>query len=190
MTVLQIIELIATLFGIANVYLLTKQKIWAWPAGIVMVSLYVYIFAVSRLYSDVILHVIYVLLNIYGWWNWSRKDDKIEKLKVTHLRDSSKYLWGGLIIFGTVLWGWIMDTYTDASFAYFDAFTTVASLSAQYLLAKKKIENWIIWIIVDIVAVNIYFFKDLYLTAGLYVLFMVLCVSGLINWRKSMQTQN
>ncbi len=191
----QLIELIAVFFGIINVYLLTRQNIWAWPAGIIMVSIYVYIFFVSKLYSDFILHIIYVILNVYGWWYWSQKSTKngqdgkdAPTVPVTHLSNMAIAGWTALIVAGTGIWGYIMDTHTDADFAYFDAFTTVASLVAQYLLARKKLENWIIWIVVDLVAINIYFLKGLYFTSALYGIFLALCVLGLIEWKRSMKT--
>ncbi len=188
----QIIELIAVFFGIVNVYLLTRQNIWAWPAGIIMTSIYVYIFFSSRLYSDFILNIIYVLLNLYGWWYWSQKDKSLSpkedgELPVTHLTHTQIALWCGLIVVGTGIWGYLMDTRTDADFAYFDAFTTVASLVAQYLLARKKLENWIIWIVVDLVAINIYYLKELYFTSVLYGIFLALCILGLIEWKRSMK---
>ncbi len=192
MDAFQIIELVAVFFGIVNVYLLTRQNIWAWPAGIVMTGIYVYIFFVSRLYSDFILNIIYVLLNVYGWWYWTKKAKSTEEedsggLPVTHLSHLDIVLWTGLIVVGTGIWGYLMDTRTDADFAYFDAFTTVASLVAQYLLARKKLENWIIWIVVDLVAINIYYLKELYFTSVLYGIFLALCVLGLIEWKRSMR---
>ncbi len=194
MDTFQIIELVATVFGLINVYLLTRQNIWAWPAGIIMVSLYVYIFYVSRLYSDFILNIIYVVLNVYGWWYWTRKsrrpilseEEEEKEVPVTRMSPGSKMAWGVLIVAGTALWGYLMDINTDADFAYFDAFTTVASLSAQYLLARKKLENWIIWIVVDLVAVNIYYLKGLYFTSALYGVFLALCVLGFVEWKRSM----
>lgn len=195
MDTLHIIELVAIFFGLINVYLLTRQNIWAWPAGIIMVSLYVYIFYVSRLYSDFILHIIYVILNVYGWWYWTRKsrsaivseEEEEDLVPVTRLSSRASTAWGALIVVGTVIWGYLMDVNTDADFAYFDAFTTVASLTAQYLLARKKLENWLIWIVVDVVAINIYYLKGLYFTSALYGVFLALCVLGYIEWKRSMK---
>lgn len=95
-------------------------------------------------------------------------------------------IWIGVIISAFLVWGVVMNKYTDADYPFPDAFTTVASLVAQYLLARKKIENWIIWIIVDLVAINIYFLKELYFTSGLYLVFLILCVIGWKKWRSDM----
>jgi len=185
-TVLQIIEFIAVASGMTHVYLLTRQKIVAWPFGLLSVGLYIFIFAEARLYSDVILHVIYVMLNIYGWWNWAHKGPEEDELPVTHLARKEILAWSALILAGFIAWGSFMKANTNADFPYPDAFTTVASLVAQFLLARKKLENWILWIIVDIVAINIYTLKGLYLTSGLYAVYLLLCIKGWRDWRRAM----
>ena len=185
-TVLQIIEFIAVVSGMTHVYLLTREKIIAWPFGLLSVGLYIFIFAESRLYSDMILHAIYVILNIYGWWNWANKGPEEDQLPVTRLTRTEAAAWSGFILVGFIVWGSVMKANTNADFPYPDAFTTVASLVAQFLLARKKLDNWIIWIIVDIVAINIYMLKGLYLTSGLYAVYLFLCIKGLRDWRRSM----
>ncbi|HFA48876.1 MAG TPA: nicotinamide riboside transporter PnuC [Bacteroidetes bacterium] len=183
-TLLTSLELIATICGLVHVFLLTREKVIAWPFGIATVTIYVYIFYVSKLYSDTILHVFYIFINTYGWYNWSRRKKETAAVKVSYLSPSGVAILVGTIIAGTLIWGYIMDTRTDASFAYFDAYTTVASLSAQYLLTQKKIENWVVWIAVNIVAMPIYFMKGLYLTSGLYFVYLLLVISGFVEWRK------
>lgn len=170
-------------------FLLTREKIIAWPFGIVTVSIYVYIFFASKLYSDAILHVIYFFLNIYGWYNWSRRHQNDPDVLITRLTTSGIILSTALILLGTLAWGTFMSKNTDASFPYYDAYITVASLCAQYLLAQKKLDNWIIWILVDLVAIPIYLFKDLYFTSGLYFVYLLLCISGFLQWRRTMKTQ-
>lgn len=181
------LELIATLTGLIHVWLLTREKVIAWPFGIISVAIYVYIFFVSRLYSDAILHVFYIGLNSYGWYHWLQPDHTRRNLPVTRLsRGSLSSVLGAIILFSLV-WGYIMDTRTDADFAYFDAFTTVASLIAQFLLTRKKIDNWLIWIAVDLVAIPIYVLKGLYLTSGLYTVYLILCINGWLSWRRSLK---
>ena len=187
MDTLQVIEYIAVASGIIHVFLLTREKIIAWPFGILTVSLYIYIFSVSKLYSDVILHVVYVILNIYGWWNWARRAQTAEHVPISRLSGRETGAWAGLILIGFLLWGYTMQANTDASFPYGDAFTTVASLVAQFLLARKKLENWIIWIIVDVVAITIYGLKGLYPTTGLYIVYLLLSTKGFLDWRRTMR---
>ncbi len=182
---MQPLELIATIAGLIHVYLLTRERLIAWPFGILSVAIYVYIFFVSRLYSDAILHVFYIGLNTYGWFHWMRRDQSSKRLPVTRLSGIHLAMVLGAIFLFTLIWGYVMDTRTDAYFAYFDAFTTVASLIAQFLLTRKKIDNWLIWIAVDLVAIPIYLAKGLYLTSGLYGVYLILCISGWLEWRRA-----
>lgn len=181
---LTLLEIIATASGLVHVFLLTREKIIAWPFGIITVTIYVYLFYVSRLYSDAILHVFYIGLNSFGWYNWARRTGNHAEVLITRLKANWTAALTAAIVIGTIGWGYIMDTQTDADFAYFDAFTTVASLFAQYLLTQKKIDNWIIWIAVDMVAIPIYLLKGLYFTSGLYAVYLALCISGFMEWRK------
>ena len=188
MSVGQILEIAGVIFTLLNVYLLTRQKILAWPFGLLGVSIYAYIFYSAQLYSDFILHLIYIVLNAYGWWYWaSGHYEKEDDLQVTSLFPKEKVIWIVTIVLGFLLWGYLMQRHTDAALPYPDAFTTVTSLVAQYLLARKKIENWILWIIVDIVAIIIYVIKDLYPTSILFAILLILSISGFLTWKKSIE---
>ena len=187
MTLLTTLEWVATVCGLIHVYLLTREKVVAWPFGIVTVAIFVYIFYVSKLYSDAILHVVYIFINIYGWYNWSKRKEELAAVKISRLLPVGIAVLIGVIFIGTLLWGYFMDTQTDADFAYFDAFTTVASLSAQYLLTQKKLDNWAVWIVVNLVAMPIYLMKGLHITAGLYAVYLVLAISGLLSWHRMMK---
>ncbi len=186
---MQILEILATISGILCVYLQTREKILAWPFGLLSVSILVFVFYSSRLYSDVILHVIYIGLNIYGWWYWSANVDKTDHTPIQSLSRRMFIIWAFIIVLGAILWGFGMNAITNADLVYFDAFTTVGSLSAQYLLARKVIQNWIIWIIVDVVAVNVYVIKELYFTAFMFFVFLLLCIKGYRDWKRSLANQ-
>jgi nicotinamide mononucleotide transporter len=178
------IEAIATIFGVIAVWLVVKRNIWCWPTGLVQVILYVWIFYQANLYSDMILHVIYIFMQLYGWYHWLHGDANHHHLPVTK---TGRGLWVWIVVIwvGTFLWGGLMAGYTNASLPYPDAFTTVASLAAQWLTARKKLESWILWIVVDVVAVFIYYYKALYFTTGLYLIFLVLAAYGWLEWRKA-----
>ena len=182
------LEWIAALAGLINVFLLTRQTVWSWPFGLLTVFLYAFIFYHNRLYSDVVLHIIYVLLNIFGWYKWTNKKNALAaaNLKVSVLSTAERIIYLILIVIGFVIWGYLIKRNTNADFAFADAFILMASLCAQYLIALKKLENWIIWIIVDIVAITIYYLKSLYVTSGLYAIFLCLCILGFMEWRKSL----
>jgi nicotinamide mononucleotide transporter len=184
------IEIWATIFGVISVYLTVKENIWCWPTGLVMVILYIVIFRDAKLYSDMILQIIYVFMQIYGWYYWVYGDKKKDKLPVTTLKLKTFAVWAVSIVIGTAVWGYIMATYTDASFPYADGFITVASLVAQWFLSKKYLQSWWLWIIVDVIAIGVYGMKALYLTSGLYVIFLVLATSGLMQWRKTHKNQS
>ncbi len=182
-----LIEAAATLFGLACVLLTIRQNILCWPTGLVQVMLFIIIFYQVRLYSDLILHVLYVFLQIYGWHHWLHGGRDRDDLPVTALAPSALGRWILIGAAGTLLWGHLMDRFTHAALPYPDAFTTVSSLIAQWLMARKRLDSWYFWIAVDIAALGIYFYKGLYLTTGLYALFLGLAVAGLMVWRRRLQ---
>src|SRR3989344_5355175 len=150
MELLTIVEYVAVAFGFASVYFTVKQSNWLWPTGIVMVALYAYIFYEVKLYSDAILQLIYFVLQIWGWRKWYKgANDK--KLPIRTLSWYQRASWAVLIVLGTAAWGGFMATKTDAAFPYADALIVVMSLVAQGLLAFKFLENWWLWIAVDVV---------------------------------------
>lgn len=177
------VEIFGAIFGFLSVYFTIRQNIWCWYFGLLQVTLYCFVFYTSKLYSDMILHVIYIFLQFYGLYNWKYGGSNKSILRVTVLTHTM--FWIGLTVLVTALLGYVMQTKTDASFPYEDAFITVASLVAQYLMIKKILQSWLFWIIVDVVAIIIYAYKDLYFTTVLYVLFLVMAVMGYLEWKKA-----
>lgn len=182
------LEVIATISGIIGVYLQTKEKIIAWPFAILSVAISAYIFFGLRLYSDFGLHVIYIFLNIYGWYVWLSRRGQKEVTPTISLALRGIFISITLTIFGTVTIGYLMNHYTDADLPFFDAFTTSGSLVAQYLLAKKYLQNWLLWIVVDLVAIPMYLYKQIYLIAFLFTVFLGLSIWGYLRWKKEMAT--
>ena len=183
---MSLVEIVAVAFGLLAVWLTTRQSIWCWPAGLVQVVLFLFVFWDAKLYSDVILHAVYVVLQVYGWVYWKYGGKDRAGIPVSRLPPITAGAWAGVIAAGTFTWGYGMASFTDAALPYWDAGIAVASLVAQYLMTRKYVENWVVWMAVDVVAVGVYGAKELYLTAGLYALFLVLCVLGLVSWVKSM----
>jgi nicotinamide mononucleotide transporter len=187
------IEIVASVAGFLCVFLIIKRSIWCWFFGFIQVTLFAYIFFGAKLYSDAGLHVIYMGLQFYGWWNWIQHRDPQRKqtpaliIHPTSVKDLA--LWAGVAIMGTLVLGYLMQTYTDASFAYPDAFTTSASLVAQWLLTRRHLFNWLFWIVVDIVAIFIYLQKGLYPTSALYFAFLIMCFFGQYSWWKQYRLQ-
>lgn len=183
------VEIIASVSGFICIYLLVQRNIWCWFFGFIQVTLFTYVFYTSKLYSDTGLHLIYMVLQVYGWWNWQQKSTEDEQLIIEYGTLSQFAAWSLLAIAGTLTLGLAMTVYTDASFAYADAFTTITSLVAQFLLTRRYWFNWLFWIIVDIVAIYIYSQKGLYPTAILYVTFLIMSVWGLITWLQQAKQQ-
>jgi nicotinamide mononucleotide transporter len=184
------IEALAVLFGLLCVWFCIRQNIWCWPTGLVQVTLYIYIFYDVKLYSDLILQVVYVFLQLYGWHQWLHGGQNRTELHLSRLESRGLALWVVAVIAGTAVWGMVMAKYTDASVPYWDAFTTVASLIAQWLMTRKKVESWYFWIAVDIVAIGVYAYKSLLLTSGLYMVFLVMATAGLVSWRNDFTAQS
>jgi len=179
------IEVVAVIAGFLCVYFTIKENIWCWPTGLLQVTLYIFVFYQAKLYSDVILHVIYVAMNIYGWYFWLHGGRLRKEARITRLLPAWLAACIAGSVAGTLLLGWFMASRTDAALPYADAFTTVFSLTAQWLLSRKKLENWYFWIAVDVVAIGVYFTKDLYLTGVLYIAFLIMATVGLLRWRSS-----
>ncbi|MGS2719121.1 nicotinamide riboside transporter PnuC [Paraglaciecola aestuariivivens] len=176
------LEWLATVCGFICVYLVIKRNIWCFAFGFVQVSIYTWIFYEVKLYSDVILHVFYMGFQVYGWLLWrSARDDQGQVIiNKGSLKEYAFCFF--VVLISTWILGSVMFHYTDASFAYPDAFTTSASLIAQLLLSHKRLFNWSFWILVDIVAIGIYWQKGLYPTSALYACFLIMASIGQWQW--------
>ena len=183
------IEILATVLGLTNVYLIIRRNIWNYPFGLAMVVLYAKIFYDYKLYSDALLQIYYVGIQLYGWWYWLRGRQPDGLITVVRLADRHRALVLGIIVVGATGLGWVMASKTDASVPYWDATTTVMSLMAQFLLSRRYVENWVLWIVVDVLSIGIYTYKELYLTAGLYTVFLGMASWGLIAWLRAERQQ-
>ena len=180
------VEWIAVAFGIVSVYLSVRENIWSWPTAIVNVSLYVYIFLHARLYGDMGLQVFYICISFYGWWNWLYGGENRTELHVTRLSRRAAMLLPFVFVAGAAVLGTALRHFTNAALPYADASLTVASLVAQYLMTRKVLENWAIWVAADVGYIAMYIYKDLYPTAFLYAVFLVLAVMGYVQWQRSL----
>jgi len=179
-------EILAVIFGIISVYLSTREHIWSWPTALVNVALYFIVFLEAKLYADMGLQVVYFALSLYGWYEWLYGGENRTELHVSRVTRSLglKLLLIGLA--SAALLGTILARLTDASLPYLDSATTSTSLVAQWMMTRKILENWAVWVVVDVVYVGMFIFKKLYLTAGLYAVFLVLAVMGFIQWKRSL----
>lgn len=185
----QLLEWIAAAFGAVSVFLSVRQHIWSWPTALVNVALYSWVFYLQGLYSDMGLQVVYFALSLYGWYEWLYGGAGRTKLEVSR---ATPLLWIASAVVGVVCWavlGRLTSRLPGAALPYVDAATTTTSLIAQYMMTRKILENWTIWIVVDVVYVGMFVFKHLYPTAMLYAVFLVLAALGHIEWKRSLAAQ-
>jgi len=180
------LELFAAVTGAISVWLSVRQNIWSWPTAIVNVVLYAVVFWEAKLYADMGLQIIYAVLSIYGWYEWLYGGEGRTRLRVTRTTPRLGVLLTLIAATGSALLGTLLHRTTDAALPFMDSALTSASLVAQWQMTKKLLENWLLWIAVDVLYVGMFIYKGLYLTAGLYAVFLVLAVKGYVDWRRSM----
>ncbi|MFH1121536.1 MAG: nicotinamide riboside transporter PnuC [Bacteroidota bacterium] len=190
------LEFIAVILGIASVWYARRENILVYPTGIVSVIIYVFICFNARLYADAGINFFYFVMSVYGWYNWTRKDKAEEVLHITV--NSPKQQWAGIIL--TIVSYWMIlgliwlfnhdDTaYMQSWVPWVDSFTTAIFLVGMLLMARKKVENWTYWIIGNVVSLPMYFMKGLVFTSFQYLVFLVIAVMGLIEWRRRYRLQ-
>jgi nicotinamide mononucleotide transporter len=180
------LELLAALLGAISVYLSVRQNIWSWPTAIVNVVVYAFVFYQAKLYADMGLQVIYAALSVYGWYEWLYGGANRTELHVTRTAPRLGAVLTLIALAGSAALGVFLRGATDAALPFMDSFLSSTSLVAQWMMTKKKLENWLVWIGVDVLYVGMFVFKHLYITAGLYAVFLALAVRGYIDWRLSM----
>ncbi len=181
------VEWVAAVLGLISVYLNVKEDWRGWPVGAVMVALYFAVFAKVKLYADAGLQVVYFVLQFYGWYEWLRGGENHGRLSVSRIPGS--VLWFSMLvgIAGTMVLGTLLHRYTDQALPYWDSGITAFSLIAQWMLARKYLENWLLWAAIDVVAIGVYWTKHLMPTAVLYGCFLLLCLRGYQLWRTTLR---
>ena len=184
---IDVLELSGFIFGILAVWYLIKENSLTWPAGIIYIFISFVIFYRTKLYADLALHFVFLMLNIYGWYFWIKGRKEGLDLPVTTISVKFLGLIFGMCAVGIWIMGTLFEKYTDAAVPFWDSTTTILSLAGMWLTARKKIENWLFWIIVDILATGIYIYKEIYFYAALYGIYIVLASVGYFSWKKSME---
>lgn len=183
---MSLLETVAVVFGIVSVWLSVKENIWSWPTAIVNVSLYFVIFFQQRFYADMGLQVFYAAISLYGWYHWLFGGEHRTTLSVTR---TPRGLWMALPILwlgGFLLLGTLLKHTTNAALPYVDSALTAGSLIAQWMMTRKYLENWLIWIGLDVAYVGVFINRGLVLTAFLYAVFLVLASRGYVDWKRSL----
>jgi nicotinamide mononucleotide transporter len=179
------LEISAAVFGAVSVYLSAKENIWSWPTAIINVGLYTIVFFQSRLYADMGLQVVYLTLSIYGWYNWLHGGEQRTVLHVSRATPRTLAVLAVLVIAGSLVLGATLHRHTNAALPFLDSALTVTSLAAQWLMTRKILENWLLWLAVDVVYVPMFISRGLIATAVLYAVFLLLAMLGYISWRRS-----
>jgi nicotinamide mononucleotide transporter len=187
------LEVAGVVTGIICVWLAARNSVWNFPFAIISCGLYIIVFGRVRLYSDVGLQLAFIALGIYGWWEWLRGNaaghPEQPMLPITRTSARLTAWLSGAGLFYAIGAGFLFATYTDAALPYWDSTTTAISLVAQGLLSRRKIENWLLWIGVDVAYVSMYWQRHLYLTSALYAIFLGLAAYGYWQWRQEYRRQ-
>ena len=179
------LEIVATITGLIYLFYSIKGDKRLWGYGLITSALYVYVCFNAGIYADMGINFYYVLVSIYGWIHWTfyKKESKKE-IPVTRLTVIHSFILIGITGVLYILIAFILIKYTDSNIPYWDAFTTSASITATWMLARKILEHWIIWIVVDAISIGLYTYKELYPTTILFAVYTVMAILGFIEWRK------
>lgn len=182
-------ELVAVLFAIAYLILAIRQNIWCWPSAGISTALYIWLFFDARLYMESVLNGFYLVMAIYGWavWTSGRSGDKERPVVRWPIRLHALAI--GTILALSALSGYLLSRHTNAAFPYFDSLTTWSAIWTTFLVARKVLENWWYWLVIDFASVIIYWIRDLQLTALLFVLYLLMIPFGIVSWTRSYREQ-
>lgn len=181
------LESLAVLLGLASVWYAKKANILVYPTGIVSVLIYVYICYYAGLYADMGINFFYFVVSIYGWYKWTRKDaeNKILPVSSSSLKLHFAGISSAIVLF--IILQYLLRNFTDSTVPYWDSFTTAIFIVGMWLMALKKIENWIYWIIGDVVSIPLYIHKSLVLTSFQFTAFLILAVLGYLEWKNKLK---
>jgi len=182
------IEILGAVTGLIYLYFSIKQNIWLWPWGIVTSMIYAYVFFQAKFYAGMSLQLYYFGISIYGWNLWKHGSGKQTiKLPVIRAKKKEWITFIFLTFVVTIASGYFLNNFTDSPIPYWDAFTTSGSIMATWMLARKYLEHWLFWIVVDLVSLGTYIYKGLYPTIVLFIVYTGMAVIGYYQWKKELQ---
>lgn len=183
-----LLEWAAVITGFLCIYLAAKESIWNWPVSIISVVAYGLLFFREAMYGDMTLQIYFLFTAVYGWYFWIRK--KVEQHRpISRLTAKQSFLAILFIPLLSILLGWFMDRFTNSNVPYADGFCTAISFTAQFLLTRKILENWLLWVFANICYVPLFIYKNLNLSALLYLVLIIIAFNGYLNWRKTYREQ-
>lgn len=183
------IEILGAVTGLLCVWLTAKERLSSFPFGIANIFVFAFMFYEAKLYADFMLQLMFFLpLTLYGWYVWVSGDKNSRSVAVTRDIKSNEVAYLAVAgLAAATLWAWVLDKYTDAAVPWLDAPLAVASIIAQLLLSRKVLQNWLVWIAVDVFSIGMYAYKELYITSGLYAVFLCIAIKGYLDWRREPQ---
>ncbi|MDB5678435.1 nicotinamide riboside transporter PnuC [Sphingomonas bacterium] len=179
------VEGIAAVLIAINVWLVARRSIWNYAFGIVGVAIYGWVFFGAKLYSDMLLQFFFLVVQCYGLQQWRRSQVESGEVVVERLGNRERFVGLAGIVAAVVVWGSLMHRFTDASLPWWDASVAMTSVSAQILMSVRKLENWWLWIVANILSIGLYAAKGLWITTGLYVFLLGLAIWGLVRWQSA-----
>jgi len=182
-------EALGATTGVVCVWLAARSDFWTWPVGIANNLLYLVVFWQSRIYADSLLQLVYVAISLYGIWRWRSGRGEASVRPVERVGAVEKWAVTAVVAALAVTFALVLARWSDSDVPWADGLTTAMSLGAQWLMSRRMLENWWVWIAADVVYVPLYLYKGLQVTAGLYAVFLLLCISGLIEWRRELETR-
>ena len=183
-----VLEIIAVLFDLVSVLFAKKNNILVYPTGIISTIIFVYLLNKWGLLGDLMINVYYTSMSIYGWYIWSRKKDDKPEFPISRIAKKEIY-YGVLLFLVTIIFVLFVYNYFDKLThwtAYVDTFSTGVFFVGMWLMAKRKLENWILWIIGDLVSIPLYFYRGYTFTSMQYAIFTIIAVYGYLEWKKNL----
>ena len=184
------IELSGAILGLAYIFFSIRQNIFTWPTGLLTSALYIIVFYRSGFYADMGLQAYYVIISIYGWYYWLRGKKPADKSK-TPVQTTRTVLWLKMVVISAIIYIiilYLLLNYTDSTVPYMDSMTTALSITATWMLARKYIEHWLIWIFVDLFSAGLYVYKNLWPTVILFLVYTFMAWWGYLEWKKDLKT--
>ena len=185
----EVLEYAAVALGLINIALLVWRSVWNYPFGMAMVAIYIFAFEEEKLYAEAGLQVFFFLAQAWGWWLWHKAGGEDSRVPVRWLDWPSRIVWAVVTAALSLNLGWALSRFTDAAMPFADSAIAGASVTAQILLAFRRIENWVLWIVIDVAAIALYIDRGLYPTAGLYGAMLVMSLLGLKEWVRAERRQ-
>ena len=180
------LELVAALLGVISVVLSAKANLWVFPTGMVSVLIYVYICYVFGLYADAGVNAYYFIMSVYGWYTWSAGSINQNLRPISRANSSERFVIGLSIVVVFLILYWLLISMSDSEVPTADALTTSFAVTAMWLMARKKIEHWVLWLLTDFISIGLYAYKGLYFTSMQYLVFSIIALYGYLDWKKKL----